>query len=221
MRAKPEPAIRAPWPVVVLVGVLVAAHVARVMLGIDAERFALTRADLAAHRWAGLITYLLVHANWAHVLLNSVFILAFGTPVARFLGSGGRGAAAFGVFFIACGVLAALGYAGMLGLLPAGRAREWALIGASGAASGLMGASARLIQGRGRVGSLTGRTTLAMTGGWIVVNLLLGATGLTPGTAGAPVAWQAHILGYFAGALLIGLFARVAGVPAQGAVTKR
>jgi len=36
-----------------------------------------------------------------------------------------------------------------------------------------------------------------------VVNLLLGLTGLTPGTEGAPVAWEAHIIGFFAGLLLI------------------
>ena len=41
-----------------------------------------------------------------------------------------------------------------------------------------------------------------MTIAWIVVNVVLGLTGLTPGTAGAPVAWQAHIFGYFAGLVL-------------------
>ena len=40
-------------------------------------------------------------------------------------------------------------------------------------------------------------------------SLALGLTGLTPGTAGAPIAWQAHIIGYFAGLFLIAPFAWV------------
>jgi membrane associated rhomboid family serine protease len=42
-----------------------------------------------------------------------------------------------------------------------------------------------------------------MTLAWIVINAALGLSGLTPGAAGAPVAWQAHILGFAAGLLLI------------------
>jgi membrane associated rhomboid family serine protease len=58
---------------------------------------------------------------------------------------------------------------------------------------------------------MTGRTVVGMTIGWILVNAVLGLTGLTPGTAGAPVAWEAHIFGYLAGLLTIGLFGRLAG----------
>ncbi|HEY7852960.1 MAG TPA: rhomboid family intramembrane serine protease, partial [Caulobacteraceae bacterium] len=80
-----EPAFNAPWPIIALIVVLVGAHAARTWLGIDADRFALTAEDLRAGRWGGLITHIFVHGGWPHVLLNSVFILAFGTPVARFL----------------------------------------------------------------------------------------------------------------------------------------
>ena len=212
-----QPAFNAPWPVIALMVVLVAAHAARMWLGIDADRFALSAADLSAGRWSGLITHLFVHASWAHVLMNSVFILAFGTPVARYLRTGPRGALAFVIFFLVCGVLAGAGFAAVaqvsasLGLGPA----DWAVVGASGAASGLMGAAARLIEGRGRVGPLTGRTVVGMSAAWIVVNLVFGLTGLAPGSEGAPIAWQAHILGYFAGLLLIGWTGRLAGVHAE------
>lgn len=209
-----EPAIRAPWPVVALIAVLIGAHAARVWLGVvDPEYFALTAADLAAGRWHGLVTHIFVHAGWAHVLLNCVFILAFGAPVARFLGASALGAAVFWLFFLVCGVLAGAGFAALameltrIGLGSPG----WALVGASGAASGLMGAAARLIEGRGRLGPLGGRTVVGMSISWILVNVVLGATGLTPGTAGAPVAWEAHIIGFFAGLLLIPAFARLAG----------
>ena len=58
-----------------------------------------------------------------------------------------------------------------------------------------------------------GRTVLGMAAAWAIVNVLLGVSGLTPGAVGIPVAWQAHLAGYAAGVLLIGPFARLAGVP--------
>lgn len=213
-----EPAIRAPWPVVALIAALVASHAARVWLGaVDPEYFALTAADLAAGRWHGLVTHIFIHANWVHVLTNSVFILAFGAPVARFLRTSAFGAAVFWLFFLTCGVLAGAGFAALaVELTRVGLGSpDWALVGASGAASGLMGAAARLIEGRGRLGPLGGRAVVGMSISWILVNVVLGATGLTPGTAGAPVAWEAHIIGFFAGLLLIPVFARLAGVHAE------
>jgi membrane associated rhomboid family serine protease len=210
-----QPVFNAPPTVTALVAALIAAHALRVLGGGSADRFALTSADLAQRRLGGLLTYQFVHASWAHVLVNSAFVLAFGSPVARYLGRGPRGAAVFFTFFLFCGVVAAAAYAGMVDALQAavgqGRA-AWALVGASGAASGLMGAAARLIQGHGRPGSLVGRTVIGMTFGWIAVNVVLGVSGLTPGTAGAPVAWQAHIFGYFCGLLFIGPAGRLAGV---------
>ncbi len=195
----------------VLIGVLIAAHAVRVLAGVGVDRFALTNEDLNTGRWIPLVGYLFVHASWAHVAMNAAFTLAFGAPVARYLGSGARGAAAFFAFFLICGALAALAYAGVLGALDDAH-RPWALVGASGAASGLLGAAARLIEGRGRLGPIGGRTVVGMSLAWIAVNAVLGLTGLTPGAAGLPVAWQAHIFGYFAGLLLIGPLARMAGV---------
>lgn len=209
-----EPALNAPWTVLALVAALLAAHAGRLLLGVGVERFALTAEDLARGRWWGLATHLFVHGGWAHVLVNGGFTLAFGAPAARFLGRGARGAAAFFAFFLTCGALAGLGYAGVLVLqnLAGAGAAPWSLVGASGAASGLLGAAARLIEGRGRLGSMTGRTVVAISAGWIGVNAVLGLTGLTPGAGGLPVAWPAHILGYAAGLLLIGPFAAAAGV---------
>jgi membrane associated rhomboid family serine protease len=215
-----QPVFNAPWTVAALVVALIGTHAVRVLGGGSADHFALTSADLAARRLGGLVTYQFVHASWAHVLVNSAFVLAFGAPVARYLGAGLRGATVFFAFFLFCGAVAAAAYAGMVDALEAaiGQGRSaWALVGASGAASGLMGAAARLIQGRGRPGSLVGRTVVGMTFGWIAVNVVLGVSGLTPGTAGAPVAWQAHIFGYFCGLLFIGAAGRLAGAPSDHA----
>ena len=92
-----EPALNVPWPVILLIVVLVVAHAAtRIGLGIGPDRFALTSENLKAGKWLGLITHMFVHANWTHVIMNGLFVFAFGTPVSRFLGTGARGAATGG-----------------------------------------------------------------------------------------------------------------------------
>ncbi|HEV2364040.1 MAG TPA: rhomboid family intramembrane serine protease [Caulobacteraceae bacterium] len=192
-----EPFLKVAPIVAVLVIVMLAAHAARVALHLSGAPFAFTPADLRLGRSWTLLSYQFVHGSWAHVLMNSAFTLAFGAPVARYLGGRAWPAAVFLVFFLSCGVIAALGY---FALSPRG---GWALVGASGAASGLMGAAALLIEGHGVPGSPLGRTALGMTIGWVVINAVLGASGLTPGAAGVPVAWQAHIIGYAAGQALI------------------
>src|SRR5665213_2711434 len=127
-----EPVLNAPWPVLILICVLVGAHAARLLAGQSPQAFALTQESLHAHRGFGLLTYIFVHASWAHVLMNAVFTLAFGAPVARFFGVGARGALAFFAFFVVCGIAAALGYAGLLDVLTQmGVASQngWALVG--------------------------------------------------------------------------------------------
>ena len=149
-----------------------------------------------------------LHGSWPHVLMNSVAIVAFGPPAARLMGTGPRGAAAFFAFYLLCGALAGLGF------LAADPHDVNPVVGASGAVSGLLGAASRLIEGHGQIGPIFGRTVLGMAAAWAIVNVVLGVSGLTPGAMGMPVAWQAHLAGYAAGVLLIGPFARLAGVSA-------
>jgi membrane associated rhomboid family serine protease len=199
-----------------LILALIAAHVARVWSGTSLEPLAVTSQDFAQGGYAQFVTYQFAHGSWAHVLMNAAFVLAFGVPVARYFGEGPRGSLVFLIFFLVCGILAAASYGGYVDLaarLTGSPPRPWALVGASGAGSALMGAAARLIQGHGRVGRLWGRTVVVMTLAWIGINLVLGLSGLTPGAGAVPVAWEAHILGYFAGLLLIGLFGALAGSP--------
>jgi membrane associated rhomboid family serine protease len=215
-----EPAINAPWVVAALIAALIGAHALRLLAGGDSQRFALVSSDLASGRFGPLLTYQFVHGSWAHVLMNCAFVLAFGAPVARFLGRGARGALAFLGFFLCCGVAAAIAYSLAAGLLASavGPSGPWALVGASGAASGLMGAAARLIEGEGRLGPILGRTVVGMSASWIAINLVLGVSGLTPGAGSAPVAWQAHIFGYFCGLFAIGAFSQLAGIKRDHAI---
>lgn len=207
-----EPLFNAPWTIVALCVGLIVLYALQVWLVNDAllAQLALTPEAIFTGRWQTLLTSLFLHGSWTHVLMNSIAALAFGPPTARLMGQGPRGALCFFGFYLACGALAGLGY---VAVAPHD---QTLLVGASGAISGLLGAASRLIQGRGRIGRVFGSTVIGMAAAWVIVNVILGVSGLTPGAAGMPVAWQAHIVGYFAGVLLIGPFARLAGVSGAG-----
>jgi membrane associated rhomboid family serine protease len=98
------------------------------------------------------------------------------------------------------------------------------MLGASGAVSGIMAATARFaFSAGGPLGGGTSRAAyftpaepigavltspraLAFILVWFAVNLLFGlAEGLVPGASG-PIAWEAHIGGFLAGFLLFPLF---------------
>jgi membrane associated rhomboid family serine protease len=217
-------AIRAPGAILAIAGGIVALHALRVALQIGADPFAFAASDLWRGRAYTLLAHMLVHANWAHVVTNAVFILAFGAPVGRLLGQDVRGAILVSTFFVVCGVMAALGFAGLDLAFPPGGQRgvEDSMIGASGAAAGLMGAASRLMgrtpraagaPGRPRLGPMLSRSSMGLAASWVVVNLVVGLTGLAPGVEGAGIAWQAHLVGFAVGLILIGPFARLAGAP--------
>ncbi len=220
-------AIRAPPAALALTGGLIGLHALRVALHISGEAFAFAASDLGDGRAYTLLTHMLVHANWAHVLTNAFFILAFGAPVGRYLGQGLRGSLLLLLFFVVCGVIAALGFAGLDLIFPAGGGDgEDAMIGASGAASGLMGAAARLMGSprfvaaaelRPRLGPVFSRPAMGLAASWVVVNLVIGLTNLAPGVEGAGIAWQAHLVGFAAGLLLIGAFGHISGMTRESA----
>lgn len=203
----PGPLVNAPWPVVTVIALIVAIYALQRQLPGLVELFSFSPQRMLAGRVEGLVTSQFLHGSWAHALMNSAFILAFGAPVARFFGHSVGGALDFFLFYLTTGVLACLGFA----------AFHWgqdvSLVGASGAASGLMGAAARLIGGQGRVGPLFSRAVTSMGLGWLIVNVIMAFAGglLIPGSEGAAVGWEAHLAGFAAGALLIGPFARLTG----------
>jgi membrane associated rhomboid family serine protease len=211
LESKParEPLFNAPWTVTLLVALLVASFLGQGLLT-DARFYAWTLrpAAVLAGDPTGLVTSLFLHGGWAHVLMNAAFCLAFGAPVARFLGTNARGASVSLLFYMTCGVLAGLGY---VALHPGG---ETPVVGASGAVAGLMGAAARLIDGRrwyGRevLGPVRSKTVGSLALSWVIVNLLVGLFGF-PGDEGAKIAWEPHIAGFAAGLFLIGPFSRLA-----------
>ncbi len=202
-----ERLLNVPWTISLLALGLIALYVLQLALrlNLDKSPLALSAPALERGQWQGLFTSLFLHGSWAHVLINSVAALAYGPPVARLFGTDLRGALVFALFYLVCGALAGLGFVALNLHDPS------PLVGASGAISGLLGAASRLIEGRGRIGPMFGRTVLAMALVWVVINAVLGISGLTPGAGHMQVAWQAHVVGYAAGVLLIGPFARLAG----------
>jgi membrane associated rhomboid family serine protease len=221
-----EPALRAPASVLVLIALLIGAHAARVYSPFSDEilnRYALvpgyySSAWLAAHHMASppwyalalpFVTHMFLHVNWPHVIINSLWLLAFGSVVARRFG-----APLFFAFFLICGIAGAVAHV----------ASNWgsadAAVGASGAIAGIMAAGMRMLplqmpMGRGEsphtLLPVTAPPVLFFTTVWIVVNVVVGLTGVSTGPVSGPVAWQAHIWGYLTGLILAGPFDRLAG----------
>jgi membrane associated rhomboid family serine protease len=224
-----EPIFNVPGVVLALLAAFFAVHVVRWAL--PAEQYAWWTTALAfiPARCCGIasdlpggkvaavtsyITHLFVHGDLAHLLINSAWLLAFGTPVAR-----RTGPLRFFAFFAVTGIAGALLYLAVKGGV------LMLMVGASGAISGLMGASFRFLfrsasesEARGLAGpphyapltslaeTLRDRRVLTVVAGWTLLNVLLawwGAAGLTDA---AGIAWEAHLGGFFAGLLLFGLF---------------
>jgi membrane associated rhomboid family serine protease len=171
-----------------------------------------------ADAWT-FVTYALLHGSWTHLGLNAVWLLAFGTPVARRFG-----ALRFLAFFA---LTAAAGAAAHL-LVYAGEPVP--VVGASAAISGFMAAAMRFaFQGRG---SLMGRDDAAyrepalplvkvLRNGrvltflivWFGLNLLFGLGSLSIDGGEQVIAWQAHIGGFVAGLLAFSVFDPIKAAP--------
>ena len=106
VRVRREPIFNVPTAVVATLAVLVLVHVVRewaLTQRQDAQlllwfSFIPARYDAAVTATAGdvaglgpriwtFFTYALIHGDWTHLGLNSVWLLAFGTPVARRFGA--------------------------------------------------------------------------------------------------------------------------------------
>jgi membrane associated rhomboid family serine protease len=161
------------------------------------------------------VTYSLLHANLSHIFFNVLWLLPFGSALARRFG-----AARFYLF------MAVTAAAGALAHLLTHEHAIAPMIGASASVSGTMAAAIRFafVQGsflsfsRGdadaaaRVPALSlsralrnGRV-LGFLAVWFGVNIVFGMGSIAIGADGANVAWQAHIGGFIAGLMLFSLF---------------
>ncbi len=163
---------------------------------------------------AGLLTLLssgLLHADWLHVLVNSMMLLALGTPVARALGENVAGAAAWMLLFL----VSVIGGSALY--LALATVDSPYLIGASGGVSGLF-AAAFLLDPRGGKRTLWSKPFVGMTIAFAIANAALVL--VAPFMLGMGVSWEAHAGGYIAGALVMALLP-VRGLPARGFAAAR
>jgi membrane associated rhomboid family serine protease len=155
-------------------------------------------AMMEGSQYWSLITYAFLHDGWMHVLLNSVWLLIFGTQVARQFGT---------LRFLAIALISTLG--GALAMLIAYWNVFVVVVGASAAVSGLLAAAIPVMYGRPGAPLtfaefLRNRRALIFTLIFLGVTLLTGARDLPGFADGARIAWEAHIGGFVAG--LIGFF---------------
>jgi membrane associated rhomboid family serine protease len=157
--------------------------------------------------WLTLFSNVLLHASFAHLAGNMLFLWVFGDNVEDAMGHG-----RFLVFFFLCGLAGSLAHAMV------NPASDQPLIGASGAISGVI-ASYLLLYPRVRIWGLAFNwiplriPALYAIGAWIlfqIVSALLDPAG--------HVGWWAHLGGLGAGAALTPLFIH-RGVTLFGRVT--
>ena len=161
------------------------------------------------------VTYSLLHANLSHIGFNVLWLLPFGSALARRFGAVR--------FFVFMAVTAA---AGALAHLATHEHALEPMIGASASVSGTMAAAIRFAFVRGSFLSfdrsdanaaakvpaqplwraLRDRRVLSFLAIWFGVNIVFGLGSIAIGTEGVSVAWQAHIGGFLAGLLLFSLF---------------
>lgn len=176
------------------------------------------RRDAGALLWSPL-SYAFLHGDWTHLGLNTVWLLAFGTPVARRLGA---------MRFLGFGAVGALAGAGVFYAFNPDLVEP--VIGASGIVSALMGGACRFaFAAIGRAPEKSGRWTPLLSV-WEALrnrtilffilifffsNFLTGAGLSAFLDGGAKVAWEAHVGGFAFGFLCFALFDRRPGEPAS------
>lgn len=233
-RPQREPVFLLPGDVTAVIGVLVAIHLAstlvlnqagllqlifwfafqplRIIAGLDNPSLAVPLI------WTPF-SHALLHASWEHLLVNVAWFAIFATPVSRRYGAGPM----LAIFFVSAAAGAALFAATSL-------YTNTYLIGASGGVAGLTGAAIRfifqpvLVAQHPETGErvVLGRRLASFADLWrdkrarfftLIWVLVNAAVPLLPMITGmqVSVAWQAHLGGFFAGILMVGLFERKAG----------
>ena len=139
-----------------------------------------------------LFTSMFMHAGWAHLLGNMLYLWIFGDNVEDRLGHG-----LYFVFYILCGLAATFAQ------LAISLGSSVANVGASGAIAGVLGAYLIMFP-RGRVNVLLGRfvtpmSALIVIGFWIVIQIFSQISVFSAGPQeGGGVAYMAHIGGFVA-----------------------
>jgi rhomboid family protein len=160
--------------------------------------------DLSTGAWTvatfvPLVTHMFLHGGWLHIIGNMLYLWVFGDNVEARLGSG-----AYLLFYLLCGIVAAIGQ----GLVSPGP-----MLGASGAIAGVLGAYLVLSPGArirtliflGIFITVVQLPAIIVIGFFIVIQFIEGFASLRIAghAATEQVAYFAHIFGFFAGIVLL------------------
>lgn len=143
-----------------------------------------------------LFTSMFMHAGWAHLLGNMLYLWIFGDNVEDRLGHG-----LYLVFYLLCGLAATFAQ------MAISLGSDVANVGASGAIAGVLGAYLIMFP-RGRVNVLLGRfvtpmSALIVIGFWILLQIFSQISVFSASSQGeGGVAYMAHIGGFAAGVAL-------------------
>lgn len=227
-RRRREPMFNVPGSIVALIALFALVHAVRMLLLSEDEDLTLllAAAFIPARYEHGLlasgllgftapVTYSFLHGDLTHLGINSVWLLAMGSAVAKRAGD-----LRFLLFSLICGLFAALAH------LVTHFGEVSPVIGASGAISGHMAAAIRFVFSAepSPAGARTMRRNLraialkplhraladprviGVLAVWLATNVATGM-GVVPLTdEGAAIAWEAHIGGFLAGLVLFSLF---------------
>ncbi len=223
-----EPILNVPAGVVVALAVLTIVHIGMSRLtDVDDEFLVWVLAFIPARytglarelpggplaSWTSFLTHQLVHGDVTHLLINCAWLLVFGSAVARRIGT-----MRFFLFAAICGI------AGAVAFMLVRWGETVPMVGASGAISGLMAAGFRLLlpaidngdfhemreaPRSVRLATLgecfRSRRMLFAVGAFVLVNFLVSFSAPVL-TESAGIAWEAHLGGFAAGFLLLGVF---------------
>jgi membrane associated rhomboid family serine protease len=227
--AATEPIFNVPRAVLVAALVMIAVQVVRGLLPDEIDitvllalafipaRYSGAAAELPGGYIAGVtsfVTYMVVHGGWMHLLVNVLWMLAFGTAVARRIGARG-----FFEFSILCGI------AGALTHLVFHWGEMAPVVGASAAISGQMAGALRFVffakrRPGERAPDFVGAPLASLTATlrdhrivaflifWVALNAYFGLTSVWVGGSEGGIAWEAHIGGFLCGLLIFGFFDR-------------
>lgn len=186
------------WLLAAVIGLHLLVHV---VLPVSAYNWVFAHLSFIPARWGGglpfelwtpltPLTYMLLHASWLHLAMNSVMLLAFGSGIERWMG-----ARRMIIFSILCGLIAIVThYIFNMGSMQA-------VVGASGAISGLFAAALIMInRGHRELGGKFGILPFIII--WIGISIAFGMTGAPDGSA---IAWGAHIGGFLGGFAILKL----------------
>jgi rhomboid family protein len=151
-----------------------------------------------------LITSMFMHGGLAHLLGNMMYLWIFGDNVEDALGH-----VKYLFFYLLCGLLASLSQ--VFSTVVFGQNLLIPSLGASGAISGMLGAYLRLYPGKDVhlwiFLFIVSVPAFIAVGVWFAFQVVNGLGALGGQEAGG-VAYAAHIGGFVAGLLLIGIFAK-------------